>query len=101
MDAILTKLIDQSPMAAALLILVIIFMRFISKERDRNERIETRAQESITNMGQECHAFQREMVAKADASHTKVSAALDRNTEAYARTSEVLDGVETLLRNKK
>jgi hypothetical protein len=108
----LAELGKNSPIAAAIIAVVVIFLAHIRRresaadkkdaaflayiaERDKAQLEHQRGHDaSLKTLGDSCHAAQREMLARFEALNNKSAAALDRNTEAFGRTVQVLDRIE-------
>jgi len=80
MDAFWVDLVKQVPALAVLCYMLMAFLGHL-KHRDENDKTQ---QES-------CHNFQREMMAQATVTNTKVVTAFDRNTEALGRNNEATE----------
>lgn len=110
-----TELIKTSPIAGAIIGVVMIFLAYIKRrdiamqrkdeaflsyirQRDVDEAASQRSRdERLQALGDSCHLVQREMMARYEAATARTAAALDRNTEAFVRTAQALGRVEERL----
>ena len=81
-DRIIETLVVQSPGAVGVIIVVVLFLRYLQgSEKDRSK--------TLHEIGAECHEVQKRSIES-----------LDRNTEMLGRTSQVLKNVEDELRRR-
>lgn len=108
-EGLLIRLVESSPVAVAILVLVYYFIRHLEKrdtsaqsreaafldyvrQRDKAEAESKHEYTSkLTLLGDNCHAFQRDLAAKYEAASARMSASLDRNTEMFGRNSQALE----------
>lgn len=74
--------------------LVVMFLKFLREERDARDV--QRAQERdahntvLMQIGEQCHEFQRDMLARHEQLGVRLESALDRNTQQMGKSAEAL-----------
>lgn len=75
MDQIWLKLIEQAPNTAVNLMIVWFFLNYMKHRDADNARL-------LREIGDQCHAFHREVIAESNEALHKNSTMLERNSEA-------------------
>lgn len=94
---LLSEMLKSSPTAAALLVVVILFIRYLRDcraaelERDKADR------KAMEAMGVRCHEFQRAVHLQTTEVIGRCSEALDANTAALGRSGAIMDRLERRL----
>ena len=87
-------LVRQSPSAAAVVITVLIFVKFLRDMGERQDKADERREETLSKLGDSCHSFQHEIHTQAASILAKSSDVIERNTEALGRAHAVLERTE-------
>ena len=82
-EPIWIEIAKQIPNLAVLVFLVRQFILHMHEEGNRRERLDESKAKLLKDIGDSCHAFQREIA-------TETTSALSRNTTALERNSEAL-----------
>lgn len=95
---IITTLVGNSPIAGAIIAVIIIFMRHISKTEDRREESERRRLEAdekhadiLATIGNDCHQFQKELSEANAQVMNKVIDALAKNSTTLEINTRALN----------
>lgn len=87
----------QLPAAAALITVVLYFLKHISDEAIRREKIEERRSEALKELGDSCHGFQEALARRNEIMVDKITEVLDRNAAMMAKAISSMDRVEDYL----
>lgn len=87
----------QLPAAAALITVVLYFLKHISDDAVRREKIEEKRSEALKDLGDTCHSFQETLARRNEVMVDKIAEVLDRNTAVMARVVSSMDRVENYL----
>lgn len=87
---IVIEMVKQVPQMVALIAVVWYFLRHIEKDAERKEKTELERIKTTREMADSCHTFHEESAAKNEACFLRVSQAVDNNSVALGKNSEVL-----------
>jgi len=84
--AFLSEAARQIPAVAVLVFVVIKFLSHIRESDRARERMESARIKAMENLGSACHSFQESLAERHETLVSRVTTALDRNTDARGRT---------------
>lgn len=90
MDNAFTTLVATAPSAAAVIYVVILFLKHLKEDRDCREREEVLRNSVLETLGKSCHDFQLELSERSEKRDRRVQDAIDRNTAALANNTTML-----------
>lgn len=93
MADILTALVKEVPAVAAIIVVVVVFLRHITAERDSRKEDRQAFLAALQQRDERTHA----MITRADDTQQKSAVALDRSTVQHARTEPMLNRLELQL----
>lgn len=94
-------LVDKAPAIAALIAVVMLFLRHISSMERRWSQQEEERNAALTKLGEGCHAFQQRLQDQEDARSSKIVEALTRGADVMSRNEMALTRIESILDKKQ
>ena len=95
------EMIKQMPSAAAILVVVIVFIRFLREESARRERGDIERHKVFEQLGEGCHDHTMELNERASAAIDRAAAAVDSNTKSLGAIAELMRGCADRANGKK
>lgn len=89
-ETFLTEMLKQAPIVAALVYMVVLFLKHIRESDTVRETLLSKRDEALSRLGDNCHEFQRSMATRNDETFVRMADAMDRNTEALGRNHEAM-----------
>jgi hypothetical protein len=86
------ELVKQLPSAAAIIVVVFVFVRFLKEESGRRERSESARATALETMGDGCHEHARQLNERASAAIDGAGEAIKENTKALGTIAELMRG---------
>lgn len=85
MDQIIADLVRQSPSVVAIVCVVAYFLNYLEAMESSRRELDAERSKSIKEIGESCHAFQRELASEYAVVGKEMSAALRENAKAFNR----------------
>lgn len=94
------EVIANAPVAAVVVITVILFLRFLDRENKRKDTHDLVLIQRLEKIGEACHEHTLELNERACVALDKSSGAIDENTKTLGINVEVLRGIERRINGK-
>ena len=85
---------SQAPLATMVVIVVVLFLRYLEREHRRAERHEVGLLAQLSEIGKDCHEHTLELNTRACSALDKSSEAIGENTKALGVSVEAIRGIE-------
>lgn len=97
MESLVTELAKQVPALVVLVFVVVRFLGYLSVLEERREKLDSIRIDTLQNLGDACHDFQRDMMIRFETAMRKTDMALERNSDLLSRHNQALDRLEDYL----
>jgi len=94
MDSLWAEVAKQIPSLAVLCFLVIAFIKHLTAEGDRGERMESSRNKALKEISDSCHESQREIVKETTMALARAATVIDRNAEVLGKTIHVIERLQ-------
>lgn len=94
MDPLWMELAKQVPSLVVLVLLVGWFLKTLQSINADRKEVDKLRDESLERLGNNCHAFQRELAGKNERMHERVATVLESNATMMGKTIGALEDVE-------
>jgi hypothetical protein len=93
-DGAVTKMVENAPIGAGILIVVIIFMRYIQGRDAAQEKRDTLYAETIKEMGESCHANQEKLAESYKLALQQNQETIKSATQQLGRSDAIMSRIE-------